>query len=74
MVKDVLIFFKNRDFDLKKNNFPTSRKLSSMLPGGPGIRKRINKLGGLTSFKKYFEKYITNIQEKNMLIHICVQS
>ena len=64
LVKDVLIFFKNRDYDLEKNNFPTSRKLSSMLPGGPGIRKRINKLGGLTSFKQYFQNYIKNIQEK----------
>ena len=64
LVKDVLIFFKNRDYDLEKNNFPTSRKLSSMLPGGPGIRKRINKLGGLTIFKQYFQNYIKNIQEK----------
>ena len=43
-----------------------------MLPGEPGIRKRINKLGGLTIFKQYFQNYIKNIQEKNMLSQIWI--
>ena len=36
LIKDVLTFFKNRDFDWEKNKFPTSRKLSSMRQEDPG--------------------------------------
>ncbi len=67
LIKDVLTFFKNRDFDWEKNKFPTSRKLSSMRPGGPGILKRINKFDGLNSFKLCFFEYIRNIKEKKYI-------
>ena len=64
LIKDVLTFSKNRDFDFIKNKFSTFRKLSSMRPRGPGILKRINKFESLNSFKKYFSEYLKNLKEK----------
>ena len=63
MINDVLAFFASRDFNWEKEKFPTSRKLSSMTPGGPGIRKRINKIGGLNSFKMFFNEYTNNMKK-----------
>ena len=65
LIKDVLNFFESRDFDWKNEKFPTSRELSAMRPGGPGIRKRINDIGGLTSFKLFYEEFKKNIKEPN---------
>tara|TARA_A100001011_G_scaffold392189_1_gene479212 strand:+ start:1130 stop:2404 length:1275 start_codon:yes stop_codon:yes gene_type:complete len=55
--KDVIAFFKKRDINLFKTEFPTSRALQSIKPGGSGILKRINSYGGLTKFKHNF--YLT---------------
>ena len=63
LINDVLHFFASRDFNWEKEKFPTSRKLSSMTPGGPGIRKRINKIGGLNSFKIFFNEYTNNMRK-----------
>jgi len=63
LINDVLTFFATRDFNWEKEKFPTSRKLSSMTPGGPGIRKRINKIGGLNSFKIFFDEYTKNMKK-----------
>ena len=69
MIKDVLTFFQNRDFDWEKK-FPTSRELSSMRPGGAGILKRINKLEGLNSFKLCFFDYIKKNKKKNIELYV----
>ena len=55
--KDVIEFFKKRDTNLYKTEFPTSRALQAIKPGGSGILKRINNYGGLTKFKYNF--YLT---------------
>ena len=59
--------FLKKDINLFKTEFPTSRALQSIKPGGSGILKRINSYGGLTKFKHNF--YLTEESAESQQIN-----